>query len=98
MSTQRRLNEVTRLVQDLNDEVSGLPEPMASTALEGATMSHEILGRYLPNFACLLTGIALGDACKSLHTRWQATQSAMAMYGLAPELRGSADSGQSPGE
>jgi hypothetical protein len=25
MSTQRRLNEVTRLVQDLTEEVSGLP-------------------------------------------------------------------------
>lgn len=98
MSTQKQPNEVGRLVRDLSEAVSGLPEPMASTSEEGVRLSHEIIGRYLPNLGCLLARIALGEECKSLHTRWQATQCALALSELAPDSRGSSSDGQRSGE
>jgi hypothetical protein len=83
-------------VQDLTEEVSGLPPPLASSLEEGLQMSREIIGRYLPNLSWLVLGIGLGEECTSLHTRWQAGNTALSIYGLTPELHCRSGNGQPP--
>ena len=86
-SARQKLADVTRLVEEMAEGVSDLPPSLARTVDEGLQMSRLIIARHLPNIAHLLIWIALGDSGVSAHTRWNASNTALAVYNLtAPKV------------
>lgn len=72
------------IVKD-QEPIPELPPPLAHGARQGTQLAHEIVGQFLPNLALTLIAIAIGEETKSLHTRWQAAQAALNLYGMAGE-------------
>jgi hypothetical protein len=88
-SSRQKLAEVTKLVDEMRRGASDLPQPLARTVDEGLQMSRLIIGMHLPNITHLLMWVALGESGVSPHTRWNAANTMLSVYGLSePKVPG----------